>query len=323
MFSYGATGDDWLDLDRDRARRQADLPEWLAEQADGLQRPMLLLPGNMQLFGSVAISRDQNPGLAVSISRERLVQNESFEQLKRFVRGGVDWMTVCYARERASRARDGRHPEAKEKTPTAVNVLRSLREALRRDVDVARDVKGVIEASLVEVETLLTQEAEAHLSELSMLRVLASAGTTVLVFDHTLRAMAAQLNDIAANLESTARYVPTEHIEAFEKALDDLRSWSSMATGQGSLVGLLVEPEARTRRRSLAISPLVEKLERGFSGYLSRFGITLENQVPPAVRTPPLHEAEVYAVLLNILTNSFKAVRCATKASRAGLCDHG
>ena len=54
---------------------------------------MLLLPGNMQLFGAVAISREQNPVLAVSISRERLVHNEGFEQLKEFVRGGIDWMT--------------------------------------------------------------------------------------------------------------------------------------------------------------------------------------------------------------------------------------
>ena len=309
VFSYGAPGDDWLDLDRDRARRQADLPGWLAGQADGLERPMLLLPGNMQLFGSVAISRDENPGLAVSISRERLVQNESFEQLKRFVRDGIDWMTVCYARERAMRARDERRPEAKEETPTAVEALRSVREALRRETGVARDTRGIIETSLDEVETLLTQEAEAHLSELSMLRVLASAGTTVLVFDHMLRAMAAQLSNIAANLEATASYVPTEHLNAFEKALGDLRDWSSMATGQGSLVGLLVDPEARMRPQSLAISPLVEKLQRGFSGYLRRFGIRLENQVLPGVRTPPLHEAEVYAVLLNILTNSFKAVR--------------
>ena len=31
--------------------------------------------------------------------------------------------------------------------------------------------------------------------------------------------------------------------------------------------------------------------------------------LPPAVRTPPMHRAELYAVLLNVLTNSFKSVR--------------
>ena len=51
-------------------------------------------------------------------------------------------------------------------------------------------------ASLGELERQQTAERAATLSELSMLRVLASAGTTVLVFDHTLRAMAGQLLDV-------------------------------------------------------------------------------------------------------------------------------
>ena len=82
-----------------------------------------------------------------------------------------------------------------------------------------------------------------------------------------------------------------------------------MATGQGSLVGLLVSPEARALSTSLAIRPLIDSLGRVFRGYTTLFGITLENAVPPTVRTPPMHQAELYAVLLNILTNSFKSVR--------------
>ena len=142
-----------------------------------------------------------------------------------------------------------------------------------------------------------------------MLRILASAGTTVLIFDHTLRAMAGQLLDITDRLGRAASYLPSAPRTVFEETLDDLRSWSAMANSQGELVGLLLGPEARTRARSLAVRPLVEKLQRGFSGYTTRFGITLENAVPQGMRTPSLHEAEVYAVLINLLTNSFKAVR--------------
>ena len=307
VFSYGSAGDDWLDLDRDRARRQTDLPTWLQEQADGLGRPMLLLPGNMQLFGSVAISRERNPGLTASISRERLVENDSYDQLKRFVRDGIDWMTVCYARERAKRP-DARASSSREVT-TAAQALQAARGTVSRHESIPEDVRQEIDASLSEVATLLTQETESRVSELSMLRVLASAGTTVLVFDHMLRQMARQLDGIVNNLDSAASHVSPNHADSFQQTVDDLRSWSSMATGQGELVGLLVGPEARARRRSLALAPLVEKLRRGFVGYLNRFKISLENNVPPFVRTPPLHEAEVYAVLLNLLTNSLKAVR--------------
>lgn len=313
VFSYGSPGDDWLDLDQDRARRRSTLDDpLLEEQASGLPRPMLMLPGNMQLFGAVSLSRDRNPGVTVSISRERLVQNDTYEQLRQFVRSGIDWMTVCYARDQ-ERAKEAQKTDTKEEQQTSGEAVRSVREAVEGEPAIPEDIKQEVLTSLDEAETILTQEAEAHVSELSMLRVLGSAGTTVMVFDHTLRAMAGQLDGIVARLESTVDHVPPEHMDAFRETLDDLRSWSSMATGQGSLVGLLVGPEARTRRRSLALRPLVEALSRGFSGYLSRFGISLENDVPPAVRTPPLHEAEVYAVLLNLVTNSFKAVREGTE----------
>ncbi|MCY4370949.1 MAG: ATP-binding protein [bacterium] len=311
VFSYGSPGDDWLGLDQDRARRITTLDTLLEEQATGLARPMLMLPGNMQLFGAVSLSRDRNPGLMVSISRERLVQNDTYNQLKRFVRGGIDWMTVCYARER-ERTRTPRRIDTEEPR-TSADAVRSVRETVERETAIPEDIRQIVATSLDDAESLLVQEAEAHVSELSMLRVLGSAGTTVMVFDHTLRAMAGQLDGIVASLESTADQVPPEHLDEFRQTLDDLRSWSSMATGQGSLVGLLLDPGARTRRRSLALRPLVESLSRGFSGYLSRFGISLENDVPPAVRTPPLHEAEVYAVLLNLVTNSFKAVREGTE----------
>ena len=312
VFSYGSPGDDWLDLDQDRARRQTTLNDaLLKEQASGLTRPMLMLPGNMQLFGAVLLARDRNPGVTVSISRERLVHNDTYDQLKRFVRGGIDWLTVCYAREQERTRQPRRHE--RERQQTSAEVLRSVGETVKDEATIPEDVKQAVVASLDEAEALLAEEAEVHVSELSMLRVLGAAGTTVMVFDHTLRAMAGQLDGIVAGLESNLDHVPLEHLDTFRQAIDDLRSWSSMATGQGSLVGLLLNPEARTRRRSLALRPLVESLGRGFSGYLSRFGIRLENDVPPAVRTPPLHEAEVYAVLINLVTNSFKAVREGTE----------
>ena len=307
VFSYGSPGDDWLGLDQDGARRLTTTPTELVEEAAGTRRPMLSLPGNMQLFGSVAISRERNSEIEVSISRERLVHNESFEHLKHFVRGGINWMTVCYARELAASRRGGGTATSEVRTPN--QALERTRELVRQETGVSGENRLAIQASLTEVETLLKNERDEHISELSMLRVLASAGTTVLVFDHTLRLMSGQLRDVADRLKGAANYLPQDERNGYQQTLDDLRSWASTATGQGSLVGLLINPEARTRSTSLAIRPLVDSLARVFHGYTKAYGITLENAVLPTVRTPPMHQAELYAVLLNILTNSFKSVR--------------
>ena len=188
----------------------------------------------MQLFGAVSLARDRNPGITVSINRERLVHNDTYEQLKRFVRGGINWLTVCYAREQG-RTRQPRRHEREQQTST--EALRSVGEIIKDEVTIPEDVKQAVVASLDEAGALLAEEAEVHVSELSMLRVLGSAGTTVMIFDHTLRAMAGQLDGIVAGLESNLDHVPLEHLDTFRQAIDDLRSWSSMATGQGSLVG--------------------------------------------------------------------------------------
>ena len=138
---------------------------------------MLSLPGNMQLFGSVAISRERNPGIEVSISRERLVHNESFEHLKNFVRGGINWMTVCYARDLAA-TREGALGSggATRDARTPAQVLERTRELVQREAGVSRENRLVIEASLIEAETLLKKERDDYISELSMLRVLAVCG---------------------------------------------------------------------------------------------------------------------------------------------------
>ena len=307
VFTYGSPGDDWLDLDQDRARRLVELPDWLAGEVGGATRPMLLLPGNMQLFGSVAISRDRNPGLSVSISRERLVHNESFTRLKAFVRSGIDWMTVCYARERARQQSDQASADGPRDAPKAA--LQSVRTIVSREKALPDNTKTTLLSLIDEAQTSVDQETEAHLSEQSMLRVLASAGTTILVFEHTLRSMSGQLLGIIDRLDSTTADLPPTRQDDSKRAIQDLRSWASMTNGQAALVGLLVGTEARTRRRPLILRPIIDELHRSFEGYMLRFGITFDNDVPPGLRTPPLHQAELYAVLLNLLTNSFKAVR--------------
>ena len=133
VFSYGAPGDDWLDLDQERGRRRTDTPSVLADEARGLNRPMLSLPGNMQLFGAVSISREKNPGLIVSISRERVVENDGFQQLKKFVRGGIDWMTVCYARESARTNRES--PDNSTPPASPVDLLKTALDRVRREED--------------------------------------------------------------------------------------------------------------------------------------------------------------------------------------------
>ena len=167
VFSYGAPGDDWLDLDKDRARRIVSTPRALIEEVRGLPRPMLSLPGNMQLFGAVSISREKNPGLIVSISRERMVENDSFDHLRQFVRGGIDWLTVCYAREAAKLDKDT--SESSTPPTSSLDLLKTGLDRVRQEEKIPPSIRREVAASISQVIQVIEVERSAQLKEVSML----------------------------------------------------------------------------------------------------------------------------------------------------------
>jgi signal transduction histidine kinase len=75
------------------------------------------------------------------------------------------------------------------------------------------------------------------------------------------------------------------------------------------LLGLLLGREARQQRRRQALRQITQQLIDGFSHHLKEFGIEPDIQVPAALRTPPIFRCELASILLNLLTNSIKAVK--------------
>ena len=75
------------------------------------------------------------------------------------------------------------------------------------------------------------------------------------------------------------------------------------------LLGLLVGRRSRSRRKRLIVRRLVKMLCDAFASHMTDYGIVFENEVPATLRTPPVFEAELTALLVNLLTNAFKAVR--------------
>ena len=99
VFGYGEKGDDWLKVDYDRGRSRGGVNEEVSDYLEVDDRPGLRLFMNRALFGHVMFLKSSNPMLEIAVNRERLINNESFEELKKFVRLGVDFATILYANE--------------------------------------------------------------------------------------------------------------------------------------------------------------------------------------------------------------------------------
>ena len=99
VFGYGDKGDDWLKLDQDRARSRIGVDTEVRFLAEDDTRPGLLLFRNNSLFGHVSISKQNNPAFEITVNRDRLLENDAFGELRKFVRLGVDYATVLYSNE--------------------------------------------------------------------------------------------------------------------------------------------------------------------------------------------------------------------------------
>lgn len=303
---YGDPGDDWLNLDEERARRLTKLPEILQEFGKGLERPMLLIPGNNQLFGGVFLSRKRNPDFHLTLNRERLMENYAFEELVKFVRLGVDWMTVLHARKVAEkvRAREEAQPMAKP-----VQLVGSAIERLEKaTTPIGKEERTQVVQLLKLARETAAKKEEEHISELSMLRVLASTGTMIVVFDHQLMGILNGLRQSHENLRSFLEKVEPDERSTFGQVVDRLKGWISDAEHQGQLLGLLMGTDSRSRRQRWAIRPEVETMKGAFKNYMDEMGIEFINDVAADVRTPPMFECELMAILMNLMTNALKAV---------------
>jgi len=100
VFGYGSIGDDWLGVDRDRAKAtDAIQSKELRNLVVKGSRPGLRLFQNHAMFGHVVYRKDDNPSLEITINRDRLLHSNSFDELTKFVRLGIDYAAVVYANE--------------------------------------------------------------------------------------------------------------------------------------------------------------------------------------------------------------------------------
>jgi len=306
---YGDEGNDWLRTDYDRARRITDIPVELRNLASSIDRPMLLLPSSNQLFGRVSLSRFDNLDIRQLASREGFRENEAFQQIRTFVRRGIDWLTVMYARhteERRQQEREARKAEVQ----TPKELLSRARDLISAPSEktTPEQRKEAWQAIGMALEAIEEQEKD-QIGELQMLRVLASTGTMIIVFDHQLLGTLERLRESYRSLRRFQASMPATDRETFAETLSELQDSITDVEHQGRLLGLLLGKEARSRKRHLVIRPMVEKIANAFGSYMTHMGIVFANEVPAHLRTPPMFGCELSAILINLLTNAIKAVK--------------
>jgi signal transduction histidine kinase len=141
-----------------------------------------------------------------------------------------------------------------------------------------------------------------------MLRVLASAGTTLTLMNHQLQALIGAVSQTEQDLLRLRSEMPKKLYDRYDDITAQVSEWYEMVKFQVSQLGFLLAPDSRQRRRRHALYEVVENVRSPMSYYMKKYGVTFENNVPRNLRTPPVYQSELYSVLINILSNALKFV---------------
>lgn len=307
---YSGPEADWLRIEFDHAHRlsaSALLPKEL-QVSEGMYN----LPTTSRLWGVVHINtsrearaaeqRSHTAGdhLEIQVSRDRLVDNRAFAQLRDTVRWAIDYyaMRVTALRFEKTVALREVLPPAEAVRGMAMVLDRyshEIPEVARRELE--REVDTAILAVRSETETVHAQ--------VGLLSALATAGITALAYDHQIIKQFHVLESLVDKLESAGE--SSDGISGLDITVAQIREWLDLARETHGLFRHLADESNREENVRYPASNLLSSLVRDMRGLLR--GIDVDpSRIHPSIRLPFGTFAEWTSLFQNVLLNASNAM---------------
>lgn len=302
VMPYGQRDDDWLGLDASYSKRS-------------------ILPShkNSNFIGFVSLDDPDGNLFEETVSREGLIENDAFEQLRDFAYQALMQAVQRIASIRGKKVRtsDTNRVRPSSEVRRLAEAMRSLAEqdpdqGTRRDdvVMMRRDEVEKISEKLHHVADAQDAKEREALQEIGMLRILASLGILVGQFTHEIRHdLSALRTDL--NLLAGLKNAPPEGQNLAQRMKDNLISLQTLASYFDNTLADNVRRELHPQDLRLILGKFRQTVERRSQG------ITLDIEARGRVITRPMHSSEWMSILLNLYTNSEKAIKRAGVAKGA------
>ncbi|MFX0091848.1 MAG: ATP-binding protein, partial [Candidatus Hodarchaeota archaeon] len=330
VYPYGDPGNDWLDINKDVARRLGKASEVFRRVSSNLlgvdhSRVMLVHPRNQNLIGRVSISNYPTKVIDVTLSREGFVENEVFEELKEFIRLGLEWAVIHYShfryrkdqekiKEKAEEVKKSikelkEHPKVEETVPIVNEALKVLEAAIQEDTEkLPEETKKELYKSADSAIDVVEETISYMEKRTNMLRTVASTGALMLTFVHEARTVVGRLETHANTIERLAQRLHGEEKQEFLELSKNLRATRDRFDKQIKLFHGVSKDLTITKRRKAHLKKVYDEVIDCFSGLTERFNITVESRIPISLRTGHILESEIYSILINLISNAVKAV---------------
>ena len=295
---YGYTnahyGGDWLGIAERHSRNPA-----------GVDREDYRVLAN-QLVGAIFINRDENPLLTDSASREGLVENDAFFDLRALALGALALLEN--RRHKIYKEQKGDKPKsASEKS----DVFKNKIDIVKKDVQIIKSSENVPEAIKEAVDNIeefldISQETSDTLQEIlnhnRVLAGLATLGIASAVFAHETQTAITEFNSAAMVARDYLQF--PDEIESVKEELDKAISYGEQVSSWGAFALTRVQTEKR-KKETKSIDKIISKILDDLNKIFTAVHITLNNDIHEL--KAKVFPMDLESIILNVLTNAYTA----------------
>lgn len=295
---YGDLGDDWLSLEEERVQANYKI-------------------GNSQVVGFVQITKDENPGLVDTTTRERLVENTEFHSLRTFVKEAIESVNA----HRYDLNRKLKQNQTKKQHQNILeSEIKHLKEMVEKNHSLSASDKTKFNDALGDISrTFLDFEkkTDEDIDELEIFqrayRNLASLGISSATAAHEISHVIAHLGEIPKAMlnklkkQAEARSLIEEDMEIVIDRINTIRYFMKFVIR--FVENLSYDTEIKHEKEKVEVNSTIEQFTKDFTGITKMNEIDVKFSTSPENLTIHMNMADFLSMILNLFSNSIKALQ--------------
>lgn len=314
ILPYGTKDDDWLKLNVDSAQNVRD--KWRSDimrklfplppnASEPRNNPLLYLPSSGQVFGAVFVAsqgslrKDSPYHLTASMDRQGYVGNKAFDFVRGLSRFGLELIAYFdhqLVRKAQEEAISEQLEEAEEDLTSAIKEIRQSDTIDSDEKNRLVSLLTVAASGYKEVDDY-RKKAQESLETMSLLGVL--AGFMTHEFEQTMF----KLNEVTAIIKKISRSNKElrGQLGKIEDSIQHLESFLDYSK-------LFTEKLGDDGGNDYQVGPQIQFVIDTLMSVRDKHGINIDVQLPDYIESPNVPLSAYSGILLNLLTNAFKAL---------------
>ncbi len=311
---YGDIDNDWLGLDKSKV-----------SDTHGYR------VGNNQTIGVIKISDEKNPLLIDATNREGIIENEAYEDLKKFVLTCIDVITQIRLEEyEKTKSELEKEKELRRKQKQTAEKQKSVQEKRYEDTlqllkngasyeTVASSLKEwkseedkrqkETEEQYEKTEQAYEKYVEMQETELSMYKNLATLGILTGNFGH-------ETQDIISRIDNTLSFyteiAPMIANPYFVEITDNIKSDFTRISGYSSMIVEFLRKKKRSLHVDLDFGRVLKDICILYQGMLEAFHVDLQIKAGKDIYLT-MRQIDLESIIINMITNAFEQVKAGRK----------